>query len=318
MKDIYQYIDDEIKKALPGNWRFIPKDKLLGKGDCKVSYAFNSTGDRGKSKLINIFVINSQMKLNEIKESKITRLRDYIISKNCLFVVVVEQPNSKYLDDLGIFESESLKLNHRNYISFYCSHDQALKTTIDGIEYEDLGLVIKDLWGGKLNYFGVSKGTQQVNLEIMEDECWKCKQKIRTVTGIVFPNIQLDTWDNEEWLYFNQLYPLSKINLNNADKIKSFVDELRLNDASIGIVDYRFSNTIKTTYLASSCPKCYSMRGDFYVQNYRTGFLHDLDCRLDGSLNYHSIELNIDEVMIEKLNDGFECCPHTCIMGWNR
>lgn len=318
MKEIYQYIDNEIKNALPEKWRFIPKDKLLGKDDYKISYAFNSSGNRGQSKLINILVLDSEIKLDGITESQIVKLRDYIISKDCLFVVVVEQRNSKHLDDSGIFESESLKINHENYISLYCCHDQGLKTTIDGIKYEDLSLILGDLWKGRLKYFGISKGIQQVNLEIMEDECWKCKEKIRTVTGIVFPNIQLNTWNNEDWLYFNQLYPLSKINSNNADKIKNFVETLRRNDNSIGVVDYRYSNTVKMSYLASSCPKCNSMRGDFHVQDDRIGFLHDLDSRLDGSLNYYSIELDIDNLMVENLDDGFEGCPHTCIMGWSR
>jgi len=318
MKEIYQYLDNEIKKALPENWRFIPNDKLLGKDDYKISYAFNSSGTKNKSKLINILVLNSGVELNEYTESRIIKLRDYIISKDCLFVVIVEQENSKYLNDTGIFESENLKLNHKNYISFYCYQDQKLKTTVDGIKYEDLNQVIRDLWSGKLNYDGISKGSQFVNLELMNDECWKCKRKIRTVTGIVFPNIQLETWSNKNWLYFNQLYPLSKINSKNAEKIKSYIKALRQNDDSIGIVDYKYSNSVKSKYFASSCPICNSLRGDFHVQDERMKFLHDLDNRLNGNLSYYSIELNINEIMIENLDNGFEGCPHTCIMGWNK
>ena len=42
MKEIYQYIDKEIKKALPENWRLIPKDKLLGKDDYKICLALKN------------------------------------------------------------------------------------------------------------------------------------------------------------------------------------------------------------------------------------------------------------------------------------
>lgn len=125
---------------------------------------------------------------------------------------------------------------------------------IDGNKYENLSNVIRDIWSGKLRFSGPQIGIQQINLEIMIDKCWKCKNIMKTVSGIVFPNKQLDKWDNEDWLYYNQLVTLSSLNSTQVQDIKNFVCILRMYDDSITLVDFRFSKTAKSKYCGAVCP----------------------------------------------------------------
>ena len=318
MNSFNDIINSEIRKAIPSNWRLIPNEKLLGNDSIKIKFAFNSALIQGKSKLINILTLDSTFSLNDEIEKQILNLRNYIISKNCIFVIICEQENQRYHNDISGFESETLKIDSPNYFSLSCFRDKGLKTTIDGSKYEDLNKVIHDIWSGKLKFYGIEIGIQKVNLELMNDECWKCNKPMTTVTGIVFPNKQLDTWNNRDWLYFNHLVSLSVLNSKHAQIIKDYVDKLKITDNSITPVDYRYSNTIKSKYWAAACPHCNTLRGDFHVSDDRMQYLHDLECRISMDLKYYSIELEVDNDLIEALGDGFEGCPHTCIMGWER
>jgi hypothetical protein len=157
-----------------------------------------------------------------------------------------------------------------------------------------------------------------VNLEIMRDECWKCKYSMRTVTGIVFPDRQLSRWDNPDWQYFNQLLRLAQITGAPAKTIQQVVDRLRQTDRSITPVSDRYSKTQEGNYLAAGCPNCNALRGDFHVADYRMRYLHTLDSRWSGELEYRSISLPVNEAMVAALSDGYEGSDHATGTGWKR
>ena len=178
--------------------------------------------------------------------------------------------------------------------------------------------MIHDLWSGKLIFFGPKTGLQNVNLELMKDKCLNCNKNIKTVTGIVFPDQYLDKWDNENWLYFNQLVPLSALDSKHRQVIVNFVNKLRLNDNTITPVVDRFNETTKAKYLSAACPYCNSLRGDFHVSDFRMHYLDDFSSRVNKDLQYYSFELQVDNELIETLSAGNELSPHTFNIEWER
>ncbi len=318
MKNFNDVIDSEIRKSIPGNWKLTGGEKLLGKEPCKIRYAFNSSIIDGKSQLINILVLDKDFILNDKIENQIINLKNYIISEDSILIVICEQESTDYIDDIKCFVSEMTDYDSQNFYSIFCYLDKDFKTTINGDNFEDLNLVIRDIWSGNLRFLGPKTGIQNVNIEIMADKCWKCNKTMKTVTGIVFPNKQFENWDNFDWLYYNQLVSLSTFNSKQAQIIKDFADKLRINDDSITPVEYRYSNMTQSKYWAAVCPYCKSLRGNYYVMDYRMEYLHDLESRINKDLQYYSVELNVDNKLIETLNDGYDLCPHTCFTGWDR
>ena len=314
----YEIVDREVQKALPANWKQIPAEKLLGKSPYRISHAFHSATTEGKSTLINILVLPKPIKIDDDAEDQLRNLRDYILSKNCLLVVISENESADAWGEVSIFVSESLYKNNANFLWLQCSEEKRYQTTVDYEVLEDLHVVLRDLWKGKLKYEGPRAGYQQVNLELMEDECWKCSAEMKTVTGIVFPDRQLGNWANAEWRYYNQHLSLSNFEGKNAEVLKQYVDQLRLTDDNITPIGSKYSHTIKSSYLAASCPYCNSLRGDHYVSEERIGYLHSLETRFDGSLEYHSIRLHIDDDLLDSWHSGYEGCDHTCEAGWLR
>ena len=318
MNNFLKFIDSEIGKAIPANWKRTPADKLPGSEPCKIRAAFNSSMIDGKSKMINILALQSDFLLDENIEEQLVKLRNNILSENNLLVVICEQVSPDDDNEVTAFVSESLKIDNPNFFCMSCYADNDWMTTIDGENMEDLHEVIHDIWSGILRFSGPTLGKQNVNIELMSEECVRCKKKIITVTGIVFPDIQSDKWDNENWQYYNQLVPLTALNTKYTQKLKKFIDELRVNDQSITSLDYKVNDLIDSKYLTAACPYCNSVRGDFYVSDYRMHYLHDLTSRISKDLQYHSIELDVDNELIETLSAGQELCAHACIMEWER
>lgn len=311
-------VDSEIQKALPPDCKRIASDKLLGREPVKIRYAFHTLSLQGKSKLVNILVLPPTLKLDGYLEDQLIKLQDYILSKDCLLVVVHKEDEENTLGDIGGFVEDRMAVNSNNLLWIRCIANKSFKTCVVYPHFEDLHTIIHDLWNGTLQYRGPLIGYQQVNLELMKDECWKCGKPMKTVTGIVLPNKQLNRWNNTDWSYYNQLVGLSQLSGNNAQAIHEVVENLRQNDRYITPVGDRYSNTVKTSYLAAACPHCDALRGDFHVNDYRMQYLHSLNSRLNGELQYHSVKLYISQEIINHLSEGYEGCDHTCGAGWER
>jgi hypothetical protein len=318
MKDNFNdFVAAELHKSLPNSWQMIPKENLPGDESCRISYAFLAQID-GKPKFVNIIVVPLSFALNALFEDKLLVLRDDIISKGALLIVINEEAVEMQMGDAGVFISEMLLIHCPEFLWITCSRDKKHQMTFDGIHFEQLHNGLAKIWNAKVTYAGPKIGFQSVNLEIMSDTCWKCQQKIKTVTGIVFPNRQQKNWNKPTWRYYHSLIALNQIKGDKADLITEFVAKLRKDDSGITQVGYKYSNTIKSRYLAASCPYCEALRGNFYVVDDRMDYLHSLQSRMDGSLNYYAIELHIDRYLIQSLFDSSEGCDHTTDAGWGR
>jgi hypothetical protein len=316
--NFYSFVDNEIQKALPPSWKRVPKEELLGKSSCKIRQAFHSAPIYGKSRLINILTLPLSLELNDLIEFRLLELRDCILASGCMLVVISEEEHANQLADMGIFIDDHLLINSPDFLWITCNRDHGYKTTVASEIFEDLHTIIHDLWKGVLRYNGPTAGLQQVNLELMQDGCPKCRKPITTVTGLVFPDVQLEHWDNADWLYYNQLLPLFNITGETARSIQQFVTLLRKVDTTITPIRKRYCHMEQTNYTAAICPYCKAPRGDFDVAEDRMQYLHSLESRITGHLKYYSISLNIDQELIDSLTDGFECCPHTLPIGWER
>lgn len=316
--NFYQFVDKEVEKALPTGSKRIATDKLLGREPIRIGHAFQTMPANGKPKLVNILVLPPELHLTQQIEEQIIKLQNYILSKDCVLLVIQVEEEKNTLGDIGGFIEDSMAINSPNLLWLRSIVKMNYQASVTYDQYEDLSAIIHDVWNGSLNYKGPIPGYQKVNIELIEDECWSCHATMKTVTGIVFPDKQLNDWDNFDWKYYNQLFPLSKIEGKNAQILYNFIETLRAKDEAVTPVGDRYSRTIKVSYLAASCPSCAALRGDFYVNDYRMQFLHSLNSRLDGGLQYYSIGLFIDQAMLDKLATGYEGCDHTTGPGWER
>lgn len=308
-----EFVNIELRKFLPQDWRMIPNDRLLGKDNLKISFAFNSLN---KDKLINILTIDSNFNVNDDTIDNAIKLRDYILSKNCMLIVVFKYKETKESNDIAHFISDYIEISHPNYLTLFCHEKFKMVTTIDGKKFEDLNVILKGIWSNEIQFFGPKTGKQIINLEFMDDSCWKCNKKIKTLTGFVIPNMNLKYWDNRKWRYFNQLISLASIPTKYIEQIKQKVSQLRESDYIYTPIEYRYSNTVKSKYWAATCPFCKSIRGSYFVDESRSEYMHDLLSREIKTLEYHSIEVELNLEVFKLLNDGFEYCPHTCSTEW--
>jgi hypothetical protein len=318
MKDnFYDFVAVELHKSLPDSWQMIPNENLPGDETCRISHAFLAQID-GRTKPVNILVLPLSLAPNALIEANLLTLRDDIISKEALLVVINEEAEEIQMGNAAVFISETLLIHCPEFLWITCCQDKKYQMTFDGIHFEQLHTGLANIWNAKVTYAGPKIGFQSVNLEIMSDTCWKCQRKIKTVTGIVFPNRQQKNWNNPTWQYYHSLIALNQMKGEPADLIAEFVDELRKDDSGITRVGYKYSNTIKSNYFSASCPYCEALRGNFYVIDDRMDYLHSLESRMDGSLNYYSIELEIDRYVIQFLFDSSESCDHTTDAGLGR
>lgn len=315
--NFYDFVALELKKSMPDSWQMIPEEELPGDELCRISHALVAMKD-GKERKVNIFVWPLFLELNAALKEKLLILRGSMIEKKALLVVISEEMAEMSLGDTGVFISETLQIHCPEFLWISCCQDKKYQMTFDGINFENLHTGLSNIWNATVTYQGPEIGFQLVNLEIMSDTCWKCQQKIKTVTGIVFPNQHLKTWNDPTWRYYLSLVSLNQVKGNNADVIASFVATLRQHDASTTPVGYKDSNTLKSSNFAASCPYCDALRGNFYVMDDRMDYLHSLQSRMDGGLTYHTISLDVDRYLIQSLFDSSEGCDHTINAGWDR
>lgn len=316
--DFEKVVEREILKALSTGYRMIPDNKLLGRFPCKIKYAFHSLKTNGSNTLINILVLPLNITLDEKIESQLTQLRDYIISKECMFIVICEDESSYNMGDTAIFVSEQLDLYNPNYFSLICTEDEDFKVILDADNYENISSIIHDIWTGKLTYYGADIGLQIVNLEVMRDECWKCHALMKTVTGIVIPNKKLLSWDNPYWSYFNHIVPICELDDVDIEQIIPVVERIRCKDPFITPIEYRYSQTVNDRYWAAICPHCGVLRGALYIEEDRRNLALTLDSRINHSLEYFSFEMIVRQTLLNKIGKGWEDFPCTCMMEWKR
>jgi hypothetical protein len=296
----------------------VQKEKLLCVGHNRLLQTVHSALTFGPQKPIHILTLPLSLQLDDFFMDQLLQLRNRILSKGCMLVVIGEEEQAGILGHMGIFTEDLLFVNSPHFLWLISSRDKEYKTILDREPFEDLHMVLRDLLEGHVYYDGPKPGLQPVNLELMQDHCPKCDKPMTTVTGLVFPNQQLKRWDNEEWQYYNQLLSLDELNGKNAIAVQEFVNLLRKVDPLITPVEKRYSPLHQKYHTAAGCPHCNALRDDFDVIDYRMRYLHSFESRISHQLQYYSVSLEIDQKLINALMNGFDGCYHVCLNGWTR
>lgn len=293
--------------------------KLPGKGSCKIRQAFRSLITQ--TKVINILVLPVSLELDDYIESQLISLRDSILSRGYILIIISED-ETQSLGYTGQFIEDNLEIASPDILWIRCIRDQDYKASINWSDSEELHVIIRNFWIGRLCFEGPIPGWQQVNLELMRAECRNCHKPIKVVTGIVFPDRQLERWDNHDWLYYNQIIQLSEIDDEHIRVIQRHVDQLILKGPSITPINNLYTPADEEygcddkLYAAAICPFCNAPLEDMQVAEDRMEYLFSTQSRIDGNLEYHSIKLHVDQELIETLKFGGEGCNHTRFLGW--
>ncbi|MCM1723305.1 hypothetical protein [Bacteroides ovatus] len=317
--DFENYIDQEIKEALPLGYPMIAVNKLLGKHPYKIRFAFFSKKRSGYDVLINILVLPASIVLDENTESQIIQLRNYILSKRCMLIVIYEYVD---ISDLPIFIEECLDLSNPNYLSIRCDRENKFKPIkrelVTDYDYESVRDIIRDIWKGRLVYNGIEVGVRMANIEIIPEICFRCHKTMKVATGIVFPNKKLHFWDNLDWSYFNRIVLIAELDDSEIAQIKPVVEQLRLEEPLVTPIEYRFSQFTQSTYWAAVCPHCNVIKGNHFVEDGLRFVVQDPYSRIRRELEYYSFEMSVSQSLIQKITSGFDGFLGTCYMGWKR
>lgn len=316
--DFLEMVDNQIRIALRSNCKQIAQDQLIGKQPIKIRYAFYSSPVNGVSKLIHILVLPPALKLHSPFKRRIIRLQDYILSEGWQLVVINQDVEERFHGDTSMFISENLAVNSADMLWINCIQTRNDMAMVIFELYEPIRTILRDLWNGTLHYRGPVTGFQMVNLEIMKDQCQKCGKAMKTVSGVVFPDLILRHLDNTSWKYFNQILLLSKWNGRNAQMIAKFIANLRVEDGSITPVIIHFRRGRQSGIPVACCPYCNAGRREQYLDDDRSRYLFSIQSRLNGELEYYAIELNVDQETLSYLYQGFEANDHTTETGWSR
>ncbi len=267
-------------------------------------------------KRVSLLVIPPQTKIDSSLEKQLIDLRDNTIELDVNLIVIHSEDDTKSSNDIEIFLSEHLDVFNPNYIRLACRKAKTLKTTIDGGKYLQLDNMLKNFYSDKIVFVGPRIGKQKVNLEIYKDRCNECKKEIHIVSGIVFPNIPLPTWNNFLWQYYNTLLPIYSIPKNYIKQIKQEVNKLKEANSKITPLIFYQNIECEEDDWTVMCPYCNSVIHKYYLEDKRMDYLHTMDSRISGDLHYHSVFIDADQVLINRVDDGGEFSPHSCLAGW--
>ncbi len=162
----------------------------------------------------------------------------------CWFIKLQKQNKYYYSDLINSFETPVFGIRYnetdRNFVVPRYNVD--LRNMVNGLLNKKLK------WSPQKGYIL----TAQIILG--KDNCWKCGKKIKIALGIKIK----DKYDNElDFKYFNddRIASLIKRHMN-AEIYKKY---------EVGEIKYRYSNTIKESYLSNGCFFCGAIQGNFYL-----------------------------------------------------
>jgi hypothetical protein len=338
-------IDAAVMQALPAGWPRLPPDRLPAHGRLRARHAFRLAACKGdprhqrteasrkgraaapgpkSSPYLAIVAAPPFPARTPAVQGELAALVDHILARGASLLLLFEHE-----DDPDGWLREQISCPHPCFLSLPCTPPAAAGPNAgDGLAYtvmptggrrETLAEAIRGLWSGDLRYRGPREGTQIIGVEIMEDECWRCRRTIATVTGIVFPDREVTDWLQLDWAYYRQLLELARIPDAMIPVLSAAVDGWRAAGAScLTVIRWRFSHTVSYAYWAAECPFCGSFRGDFPVMEERSRWLLDLDSRRTGVLSYRPLRLDVPRQALQELSWGWEVSPHCRPFGWYR
>ena len=147
-----------------------------------------------------------------------------------------------------------------------------------------------DFLNGRIKFCHKIKALPIVDLNIIETECWKCRNvyhvyglnQFRTACNTeIYDHEKDQMWGNKELLFNPEV--VSKIKeyaVTQADKI------------NLSVIKERYSNTVGRSYMSFGCPKCDAILGDWYYMHdalfasaYGDGVVDRLELHLESDLN---------------------------------
>lgn len=158
----------------------------------------------------------------------------------------------------------------RKQKEYYCSDlINSFETPVFGIRYNEtdrdfvvprydvsLKKMVSGLLNKKLKWSPKEGDILTGQIILGNDNCWKCGKKIKIVIGIQLK----DKYDNElGFRYFSD----DEI----ASLIMKHMDAEIYKSYKIGEIKYRYSNTVKESYLSNGCYYCGAIQGNFYLHD---------------------------------------------------
>ena len=334
-------IDAAVEQALPAGWPRMPREWLPAHGSLRARHAFRlapgggepraeacrqgrASPDGGSVPYLAIFAAPPYPAMTPAVQGELAALVDRILARGASLLLLFKDG-----DDPDCWISEQISCPHPRFLCLPCTPPVAADGSAgDGLDYtveptagrrEALAEAVRGLWSGELHYRGPSEGAQTLGVEIMKDECWRCRRTIATVTGIVFPDREVTDWSQLDWAYYQQLLALASIPDAMIPALSAAVDGWRAAGAScLTVIRWRFSRTVSHAYWAAECPFCGSFRGDFPVTEKRMRWLDDLESRRTGVLSYRPLRLDVPRQALQELTLGWEINPHCRPFGWYR
>jgi hypothetical protein len=334
-------IDAAVEQALPAGWPRMPREWLPAHGSLRARHAFRlapgggepraaacrqgrTSPGGGSAPYLAILAAPPFPARTSAVQGGLAALVDRILSRGASLLLLFEHE-----DDPDGWIREQISCPHPRFLSLPCTPPAAAGGSAgDGLDYtvvptagrrETLAEAVRGLWSGMLRYRGPREGAQTLGVEIMADECWRCRRTLATVTGVVFPDREMTDWSRLDWAYYGQLLDLARIPDAMIPALSAAVDGWRAAGAScLTVIRWHFSLTVSHAYWAAECPFCGSFRGDFPVMEERSRWLLDLESRRTGVLSYRPLSLEVPRQALQELTWGWEVSPHCRDFGWYR
>ncbi len=202
-------VDAAVEQALPEGWPRVRAEKLPAHGSQRARHAFRLQDHTGPAAYLVIAVAPPFISRSAPSvRSDLEALIDHVLSRGASLLLLYDAQ-----DDPDSWLRNGISCPHPRFLCLACTHGlgDACTTEPTHAGNEPLADTIRDLWSGELFYRGPTDGPQTVGVEILQDTCWRCHADIDTVTGIVFPDRQIDDWTSPHWTYFRQILELAAI-----------------------------------------------------------------------------------------------------------
>lgn len=314
LEKAHKQIIDSMPQLAPDTGLFIV-DIIVNNVIEGMLYRFKPNHEIRSSHIV-ILTISSDAEISEAMENIIYSLIDKIGINKDKLIIIHSDGNSKQENDIQAFFSDNADIFHPDYIRFSCSKE-ALRTSIDGEKYLRLDNMLKRFYSETISFVGPIAGKQSVNIEVYKDICSKCGKEINIVSGIVFPRIQLPSWDNLFWQYYNTLIPIYQLSAEYVRQVKQEVIKLRKSNDKITPLLFYQNVELEENGWTAKCPYCNNVIDQYSPEDDRMQYLFDKINRENGNLEYYSILIDADQDLINLLNESYESnSPHVCYAGW--
>jgi hypothetical protein len=313
-------IDAAVDRALPAEWPRLPCHWLPARGSVQARHAFRLAKDAGPRPYLVVVAVPPFAARTAAVEGDLAALVDHVLGRGGTLLLLYEHES-----DPNGWVREHLDFPHPRFLCLPCfapddgdaGKGYTAAPTWNGPE--PLSGVIRDLWSGHLSYDGPWEGVQTVGVEIMKDMCWRCCFSLDIVTGIVFPDHEVDDWSRCDWTYYQSLLQLARIPDPIIPTLSAAVEAWRAaGDRRLTVIRWRYSKTVGYAYWAAECTACRAFQGDFPMMEERMQHLDDLDSRRTGILSYRPLRLDVPRQALQELTWSAEVNPHARFLGWYR